>query len=138
MAPKGHQCRTQSETSVNLKTTQRYFAQHFSRMRKIWEIDCIDEETWIKRREIEARLGENNKFTKQHKNSRLQQYATSSDSRRTQIDKLGCRVTENEIEIAIQKLRNRKTVGADEITDGIIKINADGALANTETTSQHM
>ena len=32
---------------------------------------------------------------------------------------------ENEIQFAIQKLRNRKTVGPDEITDGIIKINEE-------------
>ena len=104
---------------------QTYIGEHFARTRENWAIRCIPPNIWHNEEQLNQHINSDNELNRKHHNSRVQQYANTSDERRKQIENLGQNISEYEITQAIAKLSNRKSVGYDEITAGIFKANKE-------------
>ena len=120
---KNEQGKTHSEADENLKTMQAYIKKHFMRTREKWDINCITDQDW-------ADVNNNNEndiISQEHRtkhwNSNIQKFARTSHINKACISSLDAPISKNEIDIAINKLNNRKSVGSDEITAECIKAN---------------
>ena len=104
---------------------QTYVKEHFARMREEWAINCIAPTAWRNKEHLEIQTNDSRKFNIKHRNSRVQQYSHSGENRQQPINSKGSITSAHEIRQAITKLGNRKSVGYDELTAEIFKINSE-------------
>ena len=123
----------QSETHTNLKIMQNYVKEHFARMREEWEVNCIKSDAWHDREHLDAQIHERSEFATKRQNSKVQQYANSGEDRRRQNGKLGDITSEHEIGQAVAKLSNRESVGYDELTAEVFKVNREWLIPIIKT-----
>ena len=113
----------QSETHVSHHAMQTYIEEHFARMREKWEVGRIQPEAWANNTQMERYADEQRSFRIKHSSSKAQQY---SQNWRTEqkINGLGKGTDGHEFAREIQKLSNRKSVGYDDLTAEVFKINS--------------
>ena len=133
MILKDNEGNVQRETHINLKTMQVYIKERFARMRENWAVNCITPDAWRNEEQLGECINGGSEFNYKHRNSKVQQYANSSKERKRQISNLGHIANEHEITQAITKLSNRKSVGYDELTAGIFKVNSEWLIPIIET-----